>query len=1509
VRALPLYADNPTAVLEREPARQLDRACTRCEMHDTVRSVCLSGEGEPGGLLVVGESPGRDEDAIGRPFVGASGRELRRMLAAHWRGPVAIDNAIRCAPGRREVKEKHLDACRGFLAATLAEAKPTRVVTLGAWAARAVTGRSISLFGSRRAYSYLFGQSDDPVPVFHVLHPASALRNRFILDWFRSDLRWALTCAPPPPAPIFAAARIIETEADAEQAVRELSRASWSSFDVETAGVIYTRSFRLLSVAACARGSSASWVWDVAALADPGARRVLAEWLGDPTAKKIGQNGKYDTNAVLVTLGARVRGLVGDTRLWRKLLEPEGEGSLDKMAELVGMGGTKEEARRSLEEIIDRVSTALSTERMLEKRATTRPLKGATWPKMSDARTIALAWLQSFELAEPELTAVIRQDPSEWGRWAYGLLDLEDRPKLLRYNARDAVSTSRLGEWLEPQLAAVPELDRVRRLVVDRAAHAVTRIEEWGVAVDVQAIQAFDFHLSTGIGVLKKRIDTCAASHGLPDFSPDSPLQGAKLLFEKLGLKSDKKTVGGSLSTDKAVLESLASKHPFPKDLVEYRRLTKLKGTYAEGMLGHVRPDGNAWRIHPSILLDGARSGRTSCIAGWCPVRTQRGDVPIRDVVEGDMVWTHRRRWRRVRRAFSQGVRPTIEMRLSSGDVLTCTSDHRLLSWAGAWKEAIEYAGESGMGGGERPVGGGALPQSGEPDLDADRGAAGYARGERLGGAAAALAVGGLRRAEVGEVQREQDGGQEPDAGQERLGAPQLEGRVRGRTRLPDGALGRSTAAGARRGDDAGAGGIGAADADGGTPHRRGPDEQRAGQPCARDALGASEDSLLAGEGLEGVVCAKVQAGRSLEVYDLTVDEDESFLVCGVFAHNCQDPNLQNIPRTTDEHGHTEGKMARDIFTASAGGVLISLDYSQLELRIAAALSQDPDMIAIFAAGVDYHLRTAQLISKTAWGIPPEKVEKRHRDQAKIINFAMLYGMGDAALAAKCGCSVNEARRIKEAILGKFKRLAAWIQDCLIYSQKTGLTWTWWAGERARRRPLWQIGDHDDARRVVAEHGSVNCLDAETEALTRRGWVRGFDLLRDDELLTKNAGTGALEWQPMTDLKLWPDYEGPVVEFKSRSFHAVSTPEHRWLVTENRSGATHWTERTTRTLSPWGDHRIHRTGDYRPALTSGLTPDEAELLGWFVTDGFVRPPKHDGPAKVARGRTYRKPSRGASLCQSASGNPTKCARIDALLRRLGWDGKSYDSRVGERFWTLGPRLSAMLLARVPTRTLTIGALLDLDRPALDRLREAMLLGDGTQGAHVRLCTGRREQAEAFQVLCTLTGSAASIGWRDMSMYTPRSPKMGNVPRMTGVWTVTILRRDTAQVTHEQRREIVGKVPVWCPVVPNTFFVARRSGHVFVTGNTPVQGTAADYATTSLADAVDWIEGEGLEEVVKLVLPVHDALIFDVRADMVRETVEVARDIMLSHDSFGVALAVDCEVGPSWGSLVPYKEAA
>jgi DNA polymerase-1 len=185
---------------------------------------------------------------------------------------------------------------------------------------------------------------------------------------------------------------------------------------------------------------------------------------------------------------------------------------------------------------------------------------------------------------------------------------------------------------------------------------------------------------------------------------------------------------------------------------------------------------------------------------------------------------------------------------------------------------------------------------------------------------------------------------------------------------------------------------------------------------------------------------------------------------------SCANPNLQNITAPYTWYG----KMARDIFSVPKGRVMVQLDFSQLELRVAAMLSGDQKMREIFMAGEDYHQKTAELIAPVAWGIRPDQVTKDHRKKAKIVNFGLLYGMGDAGLAVRIGSTKQEARKIRQGVLGSFNTYAQWSDDQVETAKGTGFTWTWWRGRLARRRSLWRILDPDGKAANTAKNGAAN---------------------------------------------------------------------------------------------------------------------------------------------------------------------------------------------------------------------------------------------------------------------------------------------------------------------------------------------------------------------------------------------------------------------------------------------------
>jgi DNA polymerase I len=148
-----------------------------------------------------------------------------------------------------------------------------------------------------------------------------------------------------------------------------------------------------------------------------------------------------------------------------------------------------------------------------------------------------------------------------------------------------------------------------------------------------------------------------------------------------------------------------------------------------------------------------------------------------------------------------------------------------------------------------------------------------------------------------------------------------------------------------------------------------------------------------------------------------------------------QNPNLQNIP-VKGEHGRD----IRRAFVAGEGYSLVALDYSQIELRIAAGLSGDEKLCEAFKAGHDIHASVAAQV----FGVPEEMVDYEMRRRAKVINFGILYGMGVNALRESLGAGVSrdEASKFLSEYFATFGGLARWIEKTKASAKALGYTET-----------------------------------------------------------------------------------------------------------------------------------------------------------------------------------------------------------------------------------------------------------------------------------------------------------------------------------------------------------------------------------------------------------------------------------------------------------------------------------
>jgi uracil-DNA glycosylase family 4 len=790
VKSLPLYPELPQALAAWEIPIPFDPDCTRCELHGLgARTRCMRDGAErsndPGGVYLIGEMPGREEDRMGRPFVGDSGRLLRSVVVRHWKGPLFFGNAVRCAPGRVEVKPKHVSACRVYTGAAIRACKPSRIVALGSKAMLSVLGRSPPVLSVRRGWGWWLDDEmyvADPtnpaawVPVFFTMNPAAALRNRFLARQFESDIQWALTCEIPSSTHLREAGRIhVSTAEVGRAAVEKLRAAEWATVDTETSGVMFNRDFQIDCITLTPKGSIVGFTWDRAEILNETTRVPLLELLN--TVPIIGHNLKYDMLAIwcepLLHLDVSSRMRL-DTRLMRKLRDGgDADGKLETMAELVGMGGHKEEAHNLLDEI-EHDLVKLASEPHRPPLPSGKPRKPYT-PKVIKR-----------EVVSPDVLERIHNGTAEPIQYAYRYMNPAIRA---RYNARDVLATAVLAETLAPEVLGRQDFALAWNAVGLPASRALMRIERTGILADEYAIDAFDRALEHELVGIRARLK----HYG--DINYDSPDQLAELLFKTLKQKPVKTTSSGRASTDREVLDELAARpnaHPIVKDILEFRHLRKLQGTYARGLRYAIKDDG---RIHTTYLVDGAGSGRLSA----------------------------------------------------------------------------------------------------------------------------------------------------------------------------------------------------------------------------------------------------------------------------------QDPNLQNQP--SPERDKVYGKMARDCFCSRDGYLLLEADYSQLELRVAAMISQDPVMIRMFESGHDFHLQTAKLVAPKVWGVKDwdaltDEQKKHYRRDAKTLNFTINYDHDPTyTVANKLSIPVADAEVLVRAVMGEFRVLKRTIEKFIGLAMKHGGVPVYIDGKQANWRPLIAIADQgDDAK-------------------------------------------------------------------------------------------------------------------------------------------------------------------------------------------------------------------------------------------------------------------------------------------------------------------------------------------------------------------------------------------------------------------------------------------------------------
>lgn len=202
-------------------------------------------------------------------------------------------------------------------------------------------------------------------------------------------------------------------------------------------------------------------------------------------------------------------------------------------------------------------------------------------------------------------------------------------------------------------------------------------------------------------------------------------------------------------------------------------------------------------------------------------------------------------------------------------------------------------------------------------------------------------------------------------------------------------------------------------------------------------------------------------------------------------------PNMQNVPIRTEL-----GREIRGCFEAEPGWMLVSADYSQIELRVLAHAASEPVLEEIFKQGEDVHTATASQVFE----VQPDAIDPGMRSKAKMINYGIVYGLSDYGLADRLNIPLEEAKEFIDAYLARFPRVAQFMADTIEQAKEEGHVTTLWG----RRRQIPELRARNYQVRTLGERLAVNTVIQGTAAdIIKLAMVRCHKALSDGDFSTR----------------------------------------------------------------------------------------------------------------------------------------------------------------------------------------------------------------------------------------------------------------------------------------------------------------------------------------------------------------------------------------------------------------------
>lgn len=716
----------------------------------------------------------------------------------------------------------------------------------------------------------------------------------------------------------------------------------------------------------------------------------------------------------------------------------------------------------------------------------------------------------------------------DMGKYDMGRLDLVPKMELLPYMGGDTDATYRVAKVMKKELLADKRLCNFYIKLTHPASQVFEKVERTGILVDLPYYQNLQSELTAEINRLTGSMLDCLPSKlriKYKDSIADALDEGknpfrkalmSEFLFTSAGLNLKpqmytEKTKEPSTSLDHLMMfedDPVAAK--FIGLMREHGSAAKTLSTYVTGFLKHLRPDG---RFHPTYLLSrmdyGGEDGGTvtgRCLTGDAMILTDKGELPIKELVQrGELgedfkVLTHRNRWLPVTGFWRNGFKPVCRVKAGK-HTLTSTLNHPFMSFP-SWTLAEDLR-----------IGSWLYAKVSPPPTEEWRQVTGWP----------------FEVSNMGRVRRG-TAGKNVKAGTLVAQRPKGEwGHLKVTlTRFDNGREKRDFAVHALVAEAflVNKGGVEIAHLNGdaacnwstnlrwvsvednklhfrlhGTANRDSQkkltwdsvDAIRAGNLgddyAAAAILGVSRELVRdvrlwkkwngRRDSMVGFMPIRVDSVEGMgvqETFDLTVDGDHSFVANGLVVHNtsAKDPAVQTIPK------HTKWtKKLRRAFVPPKGYVILQLDYSQGELRIAAVVANEPTMIKAYRDGLDLHAITAAQLNgyeMSEFLALPEDIRDELRSGGKAGNFGLLYGMQAPGFKEYAYTSYGvfmtdqEAVQKRGAFFDLYGRLLEWHDESKQFAKRWGHVRS--PLGRVRHLPL--INSSDRETRSQSERQAIN---------------------------------------------------------------------------------------------------------------------------------------------------------------------------------------------------------------------------------------------------------------------------------------------------------------------------------------------------------------------------------------------------------------------------------------------------